>query len=305
MSESPTPLPPLQTLRAFEAASRLASFTRAARELNVTQGAVSRQIRYLEQRLGVVLFVRIDRGVHLTPPGQVFATAVSDVLNRLAQATAELVGDRMHTAITVGATSAIASLWLMPRLTGFRRREPELDIRVLASDRDPERNGADVDVVIEYSRRAADDTPSYYLFKEEVLPVCSPGYLEGRAPPQTPLALLSEVLLQLDDTHSEWMGWLEWLQHSGVAMEGTRRPVRINNYPALLQAAIAGQGIALGWRHLVEDFLASGALIPVLSEHTTGQGAFWLTPIRTIVPGGPIARLCEWLQSRALESVTL
>lgn len=239
-----------------------------------------------------------------TAAGQRFAAAVSDALNELARATAELVGDPRRATITVGATSAIASLWLMPRLTGFRHREPELDIRVLASDRDPERSGADVDLVIEYSRRPPQNANASYLFAEEVLPVSSPAYLDGRPPPSNPCELLSEVLLQLDDTHAEWMGWAEWLRDSGIQMKGTRQAIRINNYPALLQASIAGQGIALGWRHLVEDFLVSGALIPVLSEHVAGPGAFWLTPTRSVTPGDTVDRLCEWLQAAASESAT-
>lgn len=302
MSESPTPLPPLQTLRAFEAASRLASFTRAARELNVTQGAISRQIRYLESRLGVQLFVRIDRGVHTTAAGRQFAGAVGDALHRLAQATAELVGESGRATITVGATSAIASLWLMPRLTGFRRHEPELDIRVLASDHDPERSGADVDVTIEYSRRPPGNTRSIYLFAEQVLPVCSPAYLDDRPAPDNPRDLLSETLLQLDDTHVEWMSWAEWLGDFGIRGKSTRQAIRINNYPALLQAAVAGQGMALGWRHLVEDYLASGTLMPVLCGHVCGPGAFWLTPTHPVTPGDAVDRLCEWFQTETSES---
>lgn len=301
MYKPPSPLPPLQTLRAFEAASRLASFTRAADELNVTQGAISRQIRYLEDRLGVQLFIRADRGVHATVAGQRFSVVVSEILHELAHATAELLSEAERSTVTVGATSAIASLWLMPRLTGFRHLEPELDIRVLASDRDPERSGADVDVVIDYSRHPPESANAIYLFREQVLPVCSPAYLDERTEPRDPGHLLSETLLQLDDTHQDWMNWTEWLRESGIQVKSTRQAIRINSYPALLQAAIAGQGIALGWRHLVDDYLASGALISVLPEHVVGPGAFWLTPIRPTLPGSAVNRLCEWLRTTASE----
>jgi DNA-binding transcriptional LysR family regulator len=288
----------LQTLRAFEAASRLASFTRAARELNVTQGAISRQIRYLEQRLGVQLFIRVDRGIRLTMAGQRLAATVSEVLDKLAETTDELVGERGRATITVGVTSATASLWLIPRLTGFRQSEPALDIRVLASDLDPERSASNVDVVIEYMRRPPQSANATYLFDEEVFPVCGPNYLAGRSPPSHPGDLLSEVLLQLDDTHLEWMGWAEWLRDpGGIRMQGARQVVRINNYLALLHAAIAIQGIALGWRHLVDDFLTSGALVPVLSEYVASRGSFWLLSGHSVTPGGALDRLCQWLQS--------
>lgn len=299
MSRGPSPLPPLQTLRAFEAAARLASFTRAADELALTQGAISRQIRHLEQRLGVSLFVRGDRGVRMTPAGARYEVAVRDALERVAGATAEIAGAVEHGAITVGATSAIASLWLMPRLTGFRQLEPDLDIRVLASDRDSERASEEVDLVIEYARRPLTGEGVRRLFEGEIFPVCSPEYLRGRAAPGAPSDLPGETLLALDDDHPDWMGWSEWLSELGVAGGPVRRPVRINNYPALLQAAVAGQGIALGWRHLVDDYLAAGSLVPLLDDRVEGRGAFFVSSTRPVPEESPVARLRDWLVAAA------
>lgn len=296
MHRLPQPLPPLQTLRAYESACRLGSFTRAAEELNVTQSAVSRQIRYLEARLGMPLFIRLDRGVRTTAAGQRFASAVSEALQTLAQATSELIGHSSRSTITVGATNAIASLWLMPRLSGFRQREPESDIRVLASDQPLDHSTDDVDVVIEYRRRPPESADAIYLFNEQVLAVCGPTYLHERQAPDTPDQLLSESLLQLDVAHIDWMDWAEWLGDKGVQMATTRQPIRVNNYAALLQAAIAGQGVALGWRHLVEDYLTSGALVQILPEQVIGPGAFWLTPTGSVIPGSAVDRLCQWLQ---------
>ncbi|PSQ93361.1 MAG: LysR family transcriptional regulator, partial [Proteobacteria bacterium SW_6_67_9] len=264
MTERPQPLPPLQTLRAFESAARLSSFTRAADELAVTQGAISRQVRQLEERLGATLFVRADRGVRLTASGIRYDAAVREALQGMARATAELTSGRDTRPITVGATSAMASLWLMPRLTGFQRREPELDIRVLASDRDHDRAGDEVDLQIEYARRLLTGAGVRRLFDEDILPVCSPEYLSRRPAPEQPSDLLRETLLDLEDDPPDWMGWGEWFDAAGSSGGSRRQPVRINNYPALLQAAVAGQGIALGWRHLVDDFLEAGSLIPAL-----------------------------------------
>jgi len=295
MPDRPDPLPPLQTLRAFESAARLSSFTRAADELAVTQGAISRQIRNLEQRLGVTLFVRGDRGVRLTPSGQHYDTVVRDALQRIARATAEIAVRSDAGPITVGATSAIASLWLMPRLTGFRRREPDLDIRVLASDRDLERASDEVDLVIEYARRPVSGTDVRLLFEEDIFPVCSPEYLRDHVVPRRPEELLGETLLALDDEHTDWMGWQEWFEAAGVEDVRFRRPIRINNYPTLLQAAVAGQGIALGWRHLVDDFLAAGSLVPLMRERADGRGAFYVSVTRPVPADGPVARLRDWL----------
>lgn len=300
MSEKPSPLPPLQTLRAFESASRLGSFTRAAQDLHVTQGAISRQIRYLEQRLGVRLFIRLDRGVRLTQAGEQFAATVTDSLNQLAQTTAAISGSTRRDTLTIGVTSAIASLWLIPRLTGFRRRDPTLDIRVLASDSDPERSAPNVDVTIEYKRQRPASPHAIHLFKEQVFPVCSPSYLNGRKPLADPGELVDEFLLQLDDSHRSWMNWPEWLRDAGVSpLQQGKNLIRINNYMALLQAASVGQGIALGWAHLVSIYLQSGALQPVLSEYAASRGAFWLICSKPVASGSAIDRLSDWLQSQS------
>lgn len=296
MSERPTPLPPLQTLRAFEAAARLSSFTRAASELSVTQGAVSRQIRNLEQRLGVTLFVRGDRGVRLTPVGERYFNAVNDSLLRLARVTAEVALGQEGGPITVGATNAVASLWLMPRLTGFRQAEPELEIRVLASDEPFDRMSGDVDLLIEYARQPPAGDMVTPLFGEQVVPVCSPDYLRGREPPRRPGDLLGETLLVLDDDHPDWWSWEEWLQQFDIELGTPRRPVRVNSYPALLQAALAGQGIALGWRHLVDDFLNAGTLVVLMDTPLREAGGFYLRLAHPVPDDSPVARLREWLR---------
>jgi LysR family glycine cleavage system transcriptional activator len=295
MPERPAPLPPLHSLRAFEAAARLQSFTRAADEMSVTQGAVSRQIRNLEQRLGVTLFARVDRGVRLTPVGEHYFQVVSESLLRIARATTDVALGREGGPITVGATTAIASLWLMPHLTGFRRAEPELDIRVLVSDESFDRMSEDVDLLIEYTRRAPSGDDVTPLFPEEVMPVCSPDYLGGREPPATPAALLDETLLVLDDDHPDWMDWAEWLDRFGIAVETPRSSVRVNSYPALLQAAIAGQGIALGWRHLVDEFLAAGTLVALMDAPMEKVGAFHVRLTHPVPNDSPVARLRDWL----------
>ena len=294
MSERPGPLPPLQNLRAFEAAARLESFTAAAGELCLTQGAVSRQIRTLEERLRVSLFDRGDRGVRLTPAGRRYYDVVADALGAVARATADLVREKDDTTVTVGTTSAIASLWLMPRLTGFRRRAPELEIRVLASDRDFERSSDEVDLVIEYARDPLDGTDVWRLFDEEIFPVCSLDYLSGRPAPDRVEQLPLETLLVLDDDHPDWMGWDEWLRRAGVEAGALRHPIRINSYPTLLQAAAAGEGIALGWRHLVDEFLAAGTLVPLLPEAMTAPGAFYLRTTRPVADDSPSGRLGDW-----------
>jgi LysR family glycine cleavage system transcriptional activator len=292
-------LPPLQTLRAFESAARLGSFTRAADELAVTQGAISRQVRHLEERLGATLFVRADRGVRLTAAGARYETAVREALTGIAVATAELTGDQDDGPITVGATNAMASLWLMPRLTGFQRSEPSLEIRVLASNRDRDRASDEVDLAIEYARQSSVGAGLRRLFDERIYPVCSPEYLRERPGPLTAEDLPRETLLDLEDDHPDWMGWSEWFAALGIDNTARRQPVRVNNYPTLLQAAVAGQGIALGWRHLVDDFISAGSLVPALDVSVPGPGAFFISSSRPLVEGQPVTRLMNWLENKA------
>lgn len=303
MVHRPEPLPPLQNLRAFESAARLASFTRAARELNVTQGAVSRQIRHLEERLGFALFERADRGVRLTPAGERFALVVGDALQRIAAVTADLGLAEGRGPITIGATTALASLWLMPQLTGFRRAEPDLEIRVLASDHGFDRRRDRLDLMITYDRQRPPGERVQHLFDETVFPVCSPDYLGGRPPPGAPERLLDETLLVLDDEHPDWIGWDTWLARADRRLGDARRSIRVNSYPMLLQAAVAGQGIALGWGRLVDDFIAAGTLVRLPGMRMTTHGAFHLTTLRPVPDTSPVARLRDWLAAAAAGAV--
>jgi len=299
MASKPRPLPPLQTLRAFEAAARLTSFTRAAHELSVTQGAISRQIRNLEERVGIELFHRAERGVALTPAGSRYHQAVREALDAIAAATADLGVYSGKGPVTIGASSALASLWLMPRLAAFRRNEPDLDIRVLASDHAFPGAADDVDLLITYARTAPGGDDVRYLFREVIFPVCAPDFLTDEPDVADAAGLLAETLLVLDDDHPDWIGWPGWFAGSGLGEPRPRRSIRINSYPMLLQAAVAGQGIALGWQHLVDDLLTAGSLValPGLALHT--EGAFYLRSLRTIPTDSPAGRLREWLATSA------
>lgn len=301
MSGAPKPLPPLQTLRAFESAGRLASFTRAADDLSITQGAVSRQIRHLEDRLGVRLFQRGDRGIRLTAAGERYHEAVTDALARIAGATADLGVHSGRGPVTIGASSALASLWLMSRLTGFRQREPDLEIRVLAADYGLPAAGGEVDLLITYARREPAGEDVRYLFDEVIFPVAAPGWVDPEAAPRTPEALLDHTLLVHDDDHPDWIGWPGWFARCGVTGGTPRRAIRINSYPMLLQAAVAGQGIALGWRHLVDDLIAAGSLEPVPIPALQTEGGFYLRSLQTFPTDSPAARLRDWLAASAAD----
>ena len=275
MNERPDRLPPLAALVVFESAARLGSFTRAADELNVTQGAVSRQVRALEEHLGKPLFRRAHRAVTLTPTGRHYAQTVRAALGQIADATRAVRSPQVSSPVTLGTTTAMASLWLIPRLARFRDRQPDVDIRVLATDRPADFDAEDVDLALYYARDA-DGRGARRVLEEESFPVCSPAYLARCGVLATPADLLRHTLLVLEGDLPGWVNWPEWLRRLGVKEAAPRRTVRLNSYPLVVQAALAGQGIALGWRHLLDDHLASGALVRPVEATLGGPGAFWL-----------------------------
>ncbi len=271
-------LPPLEPLVAFEAAARLGSFTAAAQELNITQAAVSQRIRTLEQALGTNLFERAHRAVHLTVQGREYQHTVSMALTHLANATREIKSAPQGARLTVAADQSIASMWLMPRLPRFFEHHPRIPVRLIASDTEADCLAGDVDLSIVHGDGEWPGFGSVCLFGEEVLPVCSPAYLDRNGPIGDVADLTETVLLDLEDTNWNWINWRMWLTEQGVDLPAGQRHLRINSYPLIIEAARNGQGVALGWRHLVDDALLDGSLVCPLerSVHTRfGYHILW------------------------------
>lgn len=273
------PLPPLNSLVTFEAAARHLSFTAAAAELNVTQGAVSRQVRHLEAYLGKPLFSRAKRNVELTPAGAQYFQVVRSALTSVSAATAELLqwqGDRQ---ITVATTNAMASLWLLPKIPGFQRDHEEVDIRILASDQVQELGRSEFDLALLYCGTPPPNMRATPLFGGEVFPVCSPEYLQSSGDLREPGQLFCRTLLYLEDAPVDWFNWPEWFRRVGVETREPHRRININNYSMLIQAALNGQGIALAWRKLLDQYLDSGALVcPVETVLHTSAYFYLLEP---------------------------
>ena len=276
-------LPPLEFLVAFEAAARLGSFTAAAEELNLTQAAVSRQIRLLERNLGRSLFTRAHRAVHLTQEGRDFQHTVSLALSHVANAAQGLRAPEPDARLTVAADQSVAALWLLPRLARFQDANGDIDLRLISSDAEADCLAEEVDVAIVHGDGSWPGYEAELLLDEEVFPVCSPGYLERHGAIAGPADLPGRVLVDLDDDHWNWINWRVWLTEQdihlpqdGAGPAGLRRLV-INSYPLIVQAARDGLGVALGWKHLVEEPLAAGALVRPLDEAVrTGLGYYLL-----------------------------
>lgn len=298
-------LPPLSTLLTFEAAARHLSFTTAGEELHVTQTAVSRQIRGLEEFLGVTLFKRGHRNVQLTGQGQKLLQAVSMGLEHISTAVGEIRNIPPQGHLTVSATIAFASLWLTPRLMEFQKQYPDLEVRILATDRDINLQAENVDFAFScgnYDKQSG--ITSTYLFADEIFPVCSADYLSKHGPVKKPEDLLQHDLLHLDEEH--WRGisweatdWSVWLKSQGVESVIRSRGLRVNNYPLLLQTAINSQGIALGWSHLVSDLLEQGLLVRPLQASLCTQRGYYLAQPSIGQPTEEVRIFRDWILEQA------
>lgn len=291
-------LPPLTTMVAFEAAARLQSFTLAAAELNLTQAAISRQIRLLEEDLGIKLFVRANRAVTLTPEGRDLQHTVSFSLAHIANAAEQVRATGGRHRLNIATDKSINALWLMPRLHEFRQANPEVIIRIISSDVEADCLVDNIDVAILHGEGQWPGYQAGLLLDETVFPVCSPQYLDCFGPVATPSDLPAQSLVALEDDHWHWMSWRVWLTEKGVDLPMEHQDMIMNDYYSVLQAARAGQGIALGWRHLVDGYLEDGSLLcPLAAESVrTDFGYYLLTPTSRQLSNE--ARLCvDWLRS--------
>jgi DNA-binding transcriptional LysR family regulator len=262
-------LPSLGSFATFEVAAKHLSFTLAGSELNVTQAAISQQIRGLERSLGVTLFVRKHNSLELTPEGQRLLAAVSSGLDNICDAIDELNVLSDRAVITCSGTNAAIACWLKPFVDRFRAENPEVQFVLLSSDEDDTLRKLDeVDLsLICGNERSEVGEILYYLFPEIVEPVCSPDYLKNHGPFPDPQSLAEAHLLELHRRHwsSDAIGWYpiswdDWFRASGFDVPQISPVMVSNNYPLLLNAAINGEGIILGWHHLVQSRLDEGKL---------------------------------------------
>ncbi|MBI1384338.1 MAG: LysR family transcriptional regulator [Rhizobiales bacterium] len=263
MSKLKRQLPPLGTLVAFEAAARLESFSRAAEEINVTQAAVSRQIHLLETSLRCRLFTRQHRSVKLTPEGRDYLHVVVRSLSHLANATQEQRLASADRSLTIGCDETVALMWLMPRLTEFRSRARDVAIRVVVNNDESVCLASDITIAILHGDGRWSERESRMIIEDIVVPVCSPSYLESRPRIERPEDLVEEDLLDLEDNHWHWINWRIWLTDHGVNLPSSQRRLTFTSYPAILEAARLGNGIALGWKQLLVEDFERGSLVRV------------------------------------------
>ncbi len=292
----------MDLLVGFEAAARHLSFTKAGEELFLTQSAVSRQIKDLEDELGVALFHRRHRALLLTEAGKQFYAATAQVLTTMRTATDRLRTQAGKKALSVTTTHSFAALWLIPRLAGFTRMHPGVDVRITAETRvqDLERDG--LDLAIRHGPASLAGSHAIRLFGERVFPVCSPDLLKSN-PLKKPSDLVRHVLLQYDDPEGRhpWLHWKAWLEVAGIPELRPARTLSFSGYEQIIPAALAGHGIALGRTPLVKDLLASGELVAPFSSSADPARAYFVVVSQSAASRPEVAGFVAWLKQEAAQ----
>ncbi|MBY6058228.1 LysR family transcriptional regulator [Leisingera daeponensis] len=253
-------LPPLTTLAAFEAAARHLSFKNAAQELSVTPGAVSHQVKALEAELQAPLFQRKHRGVELTEEGEALFETLASSFSKISLSLKTIRDRQTGDTVTIGSTSAVASLWLSPSVVRFWRQHPDVNVNQIVNDR-PLRSMPDVDFYIRYGRERDTRLEQAELYRDHLVPVGNAELAEKLT--GCPLEELArQRLLHLESDDRSWTTWTDWFQQLGYS--GPIAPgVRVNNYAVALQAAQDGVGLVLGWQRLLHPLLTTGQLVPI------------------------------------------
>ncbi|MEN3289896.1 MAG: LysR family transcriptional regulator, glycine cleavage system transcriptional activator [Bradyrhizobium sp.] len=291
-------LPSLNGLRAFEAAARHLSFTRAASELNVTQTAISHQIKRLEDELGIPLFVRNNRSLALTPQARDYLPLVRAAFDDLRLATERLVRKNDGKVLTVSTLASLAAKWLLPRLTAFQEAHPGIDVRITTSTGLVDFKTGDVDAALRYGRGHWPGLRAEWLMADELFPVCSPTLLQSSKPLRRPEDLAHHTLLHTSGGYDD--DWRLWLTAAGL-------PASISKQSGLsfdlifmtLQAAIDGFGIALGRTSYVQDDIAKGRLVVPFKIALPSNAGFYLVSPEGRTDPPKLRAFREWVKASA------
>ena len=291
-------LPPVSTLIVLEAVVRHRSFTQAAKELRVTQAAISQQIRGLEDDLRIELIRRERPQIRNTVEAELLATATRQGIDGIRTAVEAIRRRPDVNHLSIAALTSFASFWLMPRLPKFFAEFPELEVNLLARDREIQRGDEGFDVGVNYPGTPRRGFQVHTLFRDELMAVCSPVFLASRPELQSVHDLAKAYLIDLV-TDDPWMGWDEWFACFGAARHADKKGLQVTSYVLAIQAALDGQGVALGWRRLIEPLLQREALVPVVPERARPDGAYALLVPNRNLHNPAVEKFRRWILREA------
>ncbi|BFG78155.1 LysR substrate-binding domain-containing protein [Paraburkholderia terrae] len=293
-------IPSMTALVEFESVARLSSFTVAANELGVTQAAVSRQVKFLEDTLGVRLFHRLHRSIELTDEGEALYLVVAESMQKIAGVFDRLSSGPVQQELVLAATSAFSHFRLLPRLASLKKAQPNLQLRLSTQMFTADLRHKEIDVAVRFGNGRWSDGTATLLFDEEVFPVCSPKWVESRGMPQTLQDVANAALIESDSTSEGWMGWEAWFNAVGLRPLRLNFALRCSLYTDAIQAARYGEGIALGWGRLVHDLVETGELVRLPVASFKPNDAYFI-----VVPHGRTITaatdgLIDWLRQDSL-----
>ncbi|HEY9345618.1 MAG TPA: LysR substrate-binding domain-containing protein [Inquilinus sp.] len=292
-------LPSLTSLAAFESCARHRSVKRAADELNVTPGAVSRQIKALEEELGVPLFARSQAGLTLTADAETLYSVLAHAFSRAAETVQVIRSGNRAKRVTLACTHAFASHWLMPRMGDFWRRFPDITVDHLISDDARDFRRAEVDLRIRYGFGAWPDETSTLLLKETIYPIAGPDFARQHAG-RTAADIPELPLLHVEWVDAEWTGWDELLRRAEIP-HGALSGRRFSSFGVVLQACQDEQGVAVGWHRLVRGLVDAGRLVPFTDLRIPSPGSYYLSWNANREIGESTRTLRDWLVAAAAE----
>ncbi len=297
----PQRLPPLNALRAFEAAGRHLSITKAAEELHVTPAAVSHQVKALEDYLGQPLFRRLNRQLLLTDAGQLCLPGVRDGFERLAEAMARLDERKGNSVLAVSVAPSFAAKWLVPRLERFTRAHPNLDVRISPSMELSDFRGDQIDIAVRFGFGDYSGLVVDKLIDESVVPLCSPALMAGEHPLETPddlrhHSLLHDESIQFDSTTPDWA---MWLKAAGVSGVDASRGAHFSYADHAIQAAINGAGVVLGRHSLAAADIAAGHLVMPFALCLPLAPAYYVVLPEAALERSNVAAFRDWLLAEA------
>lgn len=292
-------LPPLNALRAFEAAARHLSFTKAAEELFVTQAAVSHQVKALEETLGIALFRRFNRRLMLTDAGQAYLPPLREALDQIALATERLKTVEDSGALKVSVLPSFAAKWLLPRLSRFRARHPEIDVLVSAKDALVDFARDEADIAIRFGWGRYPGLTTHDFMGDVVFPVCSPEILKSGPPLEKPADLKQHTLLHDPTTVTDAIDWRGWLKAAGVTGVDPTRGPGFTDTAMVIQAAVEGQGVALGRSALAGNDLEAGRLVKPFGPEIPSDLRYYIVYPPAAADKAKVAAFRDWLLEEA------